>query len=105
MAGIAGAHLESVLENEIAEHLAANGWRYSPTDTGYGRELALFPEDVLGWLADSQPAEFTKVVRSGDNDAQRDAAARGILNRLSKALDNDPQAGRSRNDPHVREHD
>ncbi|ANJ28095.1 type I restriction endonuclease subunit R [Agromyces aureus] len=90
MTGPTGAHLELVLENEIAEHLAANGWLYSPADADYDRELALFPEDVLGWLADSQATELAKVVRPGDTEAQRDAAARGILNRLSKALDNDP---------------
>lgn len=90
MSGIAGAHLESVLENEIAEHLAANGWLYSPTDAGYDRELALFPEDVLGWLEDSQPTEFAKVVRREDTDAQRKAAGDSILNRLAKSLDLDP---------------
>lgn len=90
MTGVAGGHLELVLENEIAEHLASNGWLYSPTDAGYDRELALFPEDVLGWLEDSQPTEFTKVVRLEDTDAQREAAGRSILNRLAKALDNDP---------------
>ena len=90
MSGVAGAHLESVLENEIAEHLAANGWLYSPTDAGYDRELALFPEDVLGWLEDSQPTEFAKVFRPADTETQRDAAGRGILSRLAKSLDNDP---------------
>jgi len=90
MSGVAGAHLESVLENEIAEHLAANDWLYSPTDAGYDRELALFPEDVLDWLEDSQPTEFAKVVRSDDTEAQRDAAGRGILDRLAKSLDLDP---------------
>lgn len=87
---IAGAHLESVLEREIAEHLSAHGWLYSPTDEGYDRELALFPGDVLGWLADSQPAEFARVVRPGDAQAQRVAGERSILARLVKALDNDP---------------
>ncbi|MDO8382812.1 MAG: DEAD/DEAH box helicase family protein [Microbacterium sp.] len=90
MSGVAGAHLESVLENEIAEHLAANGWLYSPTDAGYDRELALFPEDVLRWLGDSQPTEYAKIVRPADTEAQRDMAGRSILNRLAKALDNDP---------------
>ncbi|MER7796203.1 DEAD/DEAH box helicase family protein [Microbacterium sp. NPDC096154] len=90
MSGVAGAHLESVLEAEIAEHLAANGWMYSPTDEGYDRDLALFPEDVLGWLEDSQPTEFAKVVRPADSDVQRDAARRSILNRLAKSLDLDP---------------
>jgi type I restriction enzyme R subunit len=90
MSGVARAHLESVLENEIAEHLVANGWLYSPTDAGYVRELALFPEDVLGWLEDSQPTEFAKVVRREDTDAQRIAAGDSILNRLAKSLDLDP---------------
>ncbi|MDY0828458.1 DEAD/DEAH box helicase family protein [Microbacterium sp. BG28] len=90
MSGVAGAHLESVLENEIAEHLAANGWLYSPTDAGYDRELALFREDVLGWLEDSQPTEFAKVVRPEDTEAQRKAAGDSILNRLAKSLDLDP---------------
>jgi type I restriction enzyme, R subunit len=82
--------MESVLENEIAEHLAANGWLYSSSDAGYNRELALLPEDVLGWLQDSQPTEFAKVVRNGDSEAQRETAARSILSRLAKTLDNDP---------------
>lgn len=90
MSGVAGAHLESVLENEIAEHLAANDWLYSPTDVGYDRELALFPEDVLGWLEQSQPTEFERVVRPGDTEAQRKTASRSILSRLAKSLDLDP---------------
>ncbi len=80
MSGVAGAHLESVLENEISEHLATNGWLYSPTDAGYDRELALFPEDVLGWLEDSQPTEFAETVRPGDTDAQRKAAGDSMIN-------------------------
>jgi len=90
MSGVDGAHLELVLENEIAEHLAANGWLYSPTDAGYDRNLALFPEDVLAWLSDTQPKTSAKVVRPANSKAQREAAVRDILNRLSKALDNDP---------------
>lgn len=90
MSSVAGAHLESVLENEISEYLAANGWLYSPTGAGYDSELALFPDDALDWLAESQPNEFAKVVRPGDTDAQREAATRGVLSRLAKSLDNDP---------------
>lgn len=41
-------HHESAFETEICEHLAENGWLYSPTDAGYDRESALFPEDVFG---------------------------------------------------------
>lgn len=90
MTGVSGAHLESVLENEISEHLAANGWEYSATDAGYDRELALFPADTLEWLAQTQPAELAKVVREQDTEEQRKAARRSILTRLAKSLDNDP---------------
>lgn len=87
---VAGAHLEAALETEIAEHLASNGWLYSPTDAGYDKTLALFPEDVLGWIADTQPDEYAKVVRSADSAAQQEAAKTLLLGRLAKALDNDP---------------
>lgn len=90
MSGVAGAHLESVLETEIAEHLAANGWLHSPTDAGYDRALALFPEDVLGWIEDTQPAEYAKVVRPADSQLRQEAAKTLLLKRLAKALDNDP---------------
>jgi len=79
-----------MLEKEIAEHLAANGWLYSSSDAVYDRELALVPEDVLGWLEDSQPTEFVKVVRASDTDAQRRVANGSILTRLAKSLDLDP---------------
>ena len=58
-------HNEIEFEKEICEHLAANGWLYSPNDAGYDRERALFPEDVLGWLADTQPEQLEKVVKPG----------------------------------------
>ena len=56
-------HHESAFEAEICEYLAAHGWLYSPTDEGYDRELALFPADVFGWLADTQPEQFAKRVK------------------------------------------
>ncbi len=68
-------------EQEIAAHLAEHGWLYSPNDDGYDRERALFPEDVFGWLSDTQPDELAKVLRQGT------AAERGqLLDRLVKVL-------------------
>ena len=46
---------EIEFENDICAHLAANGWLYSANDTGYDRELALFPEDVIAWVRETQP--------------------------------------------------
>ena len=55
-------HNEIEFEKEICEHLVANGWLYSPNDTGYDRERALFPADVLGWLAETQPEQLAELV-------------------------------------------
>ena len=43
-------HNEIEFERELCEHLAANGWLYSPDDKGYDRQRALFSDDVFAWL-------------------------------------------------------
>jgi type I restriction enzyme R subunit len=78
-------HNEIEFEKEIAEHLAAHGWIYSPDDTGYDRERALFPDDVLGWLADTQPEQLDKVVKPGAGDIAKQQAQ--LLDRIVKVLD------------------
>ena len=75
-------------EQEIAEHLAAHGWLYSPSDEGYDRERALFPEDVFGWLEDTQPDELAKVLKQ-DTPAEREQ----VLNRLLKVLETPLESG------------
>ncbi|MGP5588131.1 hypothetical protein ACTXO0_15285, partial [Glutamicibacter ardleyensis] len=60
-------HNEIEFENEICDHLASHGWLYSPTDEGYDRERALFPEDVFGWLEDTAPDELAKILKPGLN--------------------------------------
>ena len=65
---------EIKFEEEIAEHLAAHGWLYSIDDTGYDRERALFPDDVFGWLEDTQPKELAKVVKNGSADRTESGA-------------------------------
>jgi len=79
---------EIKFEQEIAEYLASNGWLYSVNDTGYDRERALFPEDIFGWLEDTQPNELAKAIKSGS------ATERGqVLDRLVKVLDTPLEAG------------
>lgn len=85
-------HHESVLEDEICAHLAAIGWEYSPTDAGYDRELALFPEDVFWWLQTTQPKEWEKRVKPSDPPALQDKARAALLQRLGKALSADLRA-------------
>ena len=85
-------HHESVLEDEICSHLAAHGWKYSPNDAGYDRELALFPEDVFWWLQQTQPDEWDKRVKPADPPAAQEKSKAALLQRLFKALSADLKA-------------
>ncbi|WP_163737257.1 type I restriction endonuclease subunit R [Mycobacterium gallinarum] len=85
-------HHESSFEGEICEYLAEQGWLYSPTDEGYDRELALFPEDVFGWLADTQPEQLAKRVKPDLTGEALAKAQQGVLATLVKAQAADPKA-------------
>ncbi|MGW4324301.1 type I restriction endonuclease subunit R [Nocardia sp. NPDC004573] len=85
-------HHESVLEGEICEHLAAHGWLYSANDSGYDRDLALFPEDVFAWLSDTQPIELAKRIKPDATTDAQSKARSALLQRLAKTLSNDPKA-------------
>ena len=60
--------IEKAFEDELCAHLAAHGWLYSPNDDGYDRQRALFPDDVFGWLADTQPEAGFEPVAAGLED-------------------------------------
>ena len=77
-----GKHTEKTFETEFCDPLAANGWLYSENDTGYDRELAIFPEDIIGWLKDTQPAEFEKLKGWHNGDTEK-----VLLDRLCKVMD------------------
>ena len=79
------SHTEIEFETEICEYLAANGWLYSTDSKGYDKERALFPEDVFGWLEDTQPDALAKVVKAGSPDESKQRAQ--LLDRLVKVLD------------------
>jgi type I restriction enzyme R subunit len=80
-------HNEYKFEQEFCEALASRGWLYSKNDEGYNRELALFPEDVLGWLDDTQPGELAKVVKASDSESVQAKSRQSLLQRLAKTLD------------------
>lgn len=75
-------HHECELERHIVEQLQAGGW-YVGKSAGYDAARALFPEDVLGWLEDSQPQAMAKL--RGMNGAATDAL---VLERLVAQLEN-----------------
>jgi len=80
-------HNEYKFEQELCEFLEASGWLYSRSDVGYDRELALYLEDVLGWLSDTQPNELAKIVKASDAESVQAKARQGLLQRLAKSLD------------------
>src|ERR1039457_1131528 len=79
---------EEQFEAEVCEHLTAHGWLYSPNDYGYDAAMALFPEDVLGWLEDTQPEQFAKVIKAGSTSEgkQRAQVLEAIANRLDAPM-------------------
>src|SRR5664279_3662246 len=80
-------HNEVEFEKELCQYLAANGWLYSPTDTGYDKTRALFPDDVFGWLEETQPKELAKAVKPTDSPVLQAKAREQLLDRLVKVLD------------------
>jgi type I restriction enzyme, R subunit len=79
------ATYERDFEDEFCEHLADNDWFYSPNDDGYDRNRAIFSDDVLAWLEESQPKAWAKAVKPGTpSEAQNKEA---ILAALATRLD------------------
>ncbi|RRR67135.1 MAG: type I restriction endonuclease subunit R [Candidatus Viridilinea halotolerans] len=76
-------HHERTFEDEVVAHLTAHGWLEGQSG-GYDRELALYPEDVLGWLAATQPTELAKLGSLHNGDS-----GKVVLKRLAEVLDKD----------------
>ncbi len=79
-------HNELPFEVEIAQHLHEHGWLHEQGDnTKYDRRRALFPDDVLGWLRDTQPDTLDKALAQ--------YGERKLLDRLVASLDTDLHSG------------
>ena len=75
-------HTEINFEDEIGHYMADHGWHYSPSDDGYDRARALFPEDVIAWVQATQPAEWAAIEKNHGA-----AAPATLLDRLRASLD------------------
>lgn len=89
-------HKEINLEAEICGHLAANGWLYAEKDNArYDRQLALFPDDLMDWVQQTQPDAWDVLTKNHGESAQAVLMARlrnaidksGTLNVLRDGLD------------------
>jgi type I restriction enzyme, R subunit len=76
-------HTEIQLENEICDHLAAHNWLQAAGDAQqYDRARALFPEDVVAWVRETQPQAWETLEKNHGA-----AASEALLARLRAQLD------------------
>ncbi len=80
-------HNESEFERELCASLKQNGWLHSSNSTGYDKNLALFPEDVIAWLEATQLSEYQKIVKPSDTPEKQESSKVALLRRLAAALD------------------
>jgi type I restriction enzyme R subunit len=83
-------HHEDAFETELCEYLAAHVWEYSPDDLDYNKERALFPDDIFGWLADTQPEQLAKIVKPDASETSQALGRKQILDRIVQVMATDP---------------
>ena len=76
-------HKEIRLEDEICADLSAAGWLYVDGDAArYDRTQALYVDDLVGWIKDSQPKAWESIEKSHGA-----AAPQVVAERVRKTLD------------------
>ncbi|MEJ8476657.1 type I restriction endonuclease subunit R [Roseibium algae] len=82
-----GKAREIIFQDEMIDQMVADGWLLgSPAD--YDRDLAMYPEDLVGFIKDTQDAEWQKHVKNYPNDPEGKLLER-VAAQLNKA---DPNA-------------
>jgi len=76
-------HKETVFEKELVAHLTTHGW-VEGHPARYDRALALYPDDLIGWLQETQPQEWAKLAAWHNGDTTR-----LLLERVAKLMDRD----------------
>ncbi len=78
---------ELTFQNDMISQLLANGWRLGKPEN-YNRELALYSEDILGFVQDTQDAQWQKFCALYPNNPEQKFLER-VASQLNKA---DPNA-------------
>jgi type I restriction enzyme R subunit len=84
---MAQAHHEINFETYITHQLVKNGWLEGKAEN-YDKQRALYPEDVLSWIKETQGEKWSKLETLNGADT-----ANVVLDRLAKALDLKKQGG------------
>ena len=86
-------HTEIVFEDEVCETLKTNGWLcdgplpYQPGhtyDAGYNKRVALYPDDAIGWVKETQADTWDKFAKNHAKDPEA-----VFIQRLAEELDRD----------------
>lgn len=75
---------EKALEEVIEAHLIDEGGYIKGSPKGFDRELALFPDDIITFIKNSQPDEWEKLVSYFGYDVERK-----LIQRLMQVLNRD----------------
>ena len=67
----------------MVAHLVERGW-LEGDPAKYDRKLALYPEDLIAWLQDTQPEEWQKLAGWHNGDTER-----SLLERVTTLMDKD----------------
>ena len=63
-------HKEITIEEGLVAHLTAHGW-LEGDPAHYDRALALYPDDLIGWLQETQPQQWAKLTAQNKGDLTR----------------------------------
>jgi len=77
-----GTHTEKAFETAIEEYLIAAGGYEKGDPNKFDRDSALFPQDILSFVRDTQPKEWAYLEK-----LQKDKAEETLLDDLCRALD------------------
>ena len=64
-----GKASELTFQNDMIRQMLANGWQLG-TPAGYNRELALYAEDVLGFVQETQDEQWQKFCKLYPNNPE-----------------------------------
>jgi type I restriction enzyme R subunit len=79
---------ELIFQNDMINHLVVNGWLLGKAEH-YNRELALYPEDLLGFVQETQDAQWQKFCTLYPNNPEAKFLER-VTTQLNKADPNAP---------------
>lgn len=82
-----GKAREIIFQDEMIAQMVADGWQLG-SPAGYDRDLAMYPEDLVGFIKDTQDAEWQKHIKNYPSDPEGKLLER-VAAQLNKA---DPNA-------------